>query len=54
MKSSVLDKDNDYCHYVILLQKANFAITLYIAYYPTECDVVMQPWRFIVFCVVDF
>jgi hypothetical protein len=41
MKSSV-DRDNNYCHYVIL-RNAGFAITL--NYHPAGCDVVMVVYR---------
>jgi hypothetical protein len=41
MKASV-DRDNNYCHYVIL-RNAGFVITLY--YHPAECDVFMVVYR---------
>jgi hypothetical protein len=48
MKSSV-DRDNNYCHYVIL-RNAGFAITLLYYYHPAECDVVKKVVYHVVLC----
>jgi hypothetical protein len=50
MKSSV-DRDNNYCHYVIQ-RIAGFAITLY--YHPAECDVIMAVYRLLCGLLVFF
>jgi Na+/proline symporter len=51
MKSSVVDRDNNYCHCVIQ-RIAGFAITLY--YHPAECDVIMTVYRLLCGLLVFF